>query len=162
MSIRRDSEAVFDQGRVIARRSFPSNIFHRWTLFTLLPTALITRPFSPLCRAIVSRETAASIRSRRLHNECRRFTTSPWTSLPPSRWIVVRETTNYRRVSSHPPRSIAFCLGNSPSCVPPPLSPPTRQSINSFFAKWRASILWFLSLFLYRFARGLDKRRLYP
>lgn len=44
--------------------------------FTLLPSALITRPFSPLCRAIVSRDTAASMRSQ-LHNEYRRFTTSP-------------------------------------------------------------------------------------
>lgn len=44
--------------------------------FTLLPSALITRLFSPLCRAIVSRDTAASMRSQ-LHNEYRRFTTSP-------------------------------------------------------------------------------------
>ena len=128
----RNPEMAFDHSRerrgggIIARagRSFEKN------LSPLDFVHLITRcfnnagPFSPLCRAIVPRETAASIRSPPLHNEWRRFTTCvPYNTPPPppSRWIVVRETTNYRRVSSHPARSIAFCLGNSPSCVPPPL-----------------------------------------
>lgn len=47
------------------------------------PRCLITPAFSPLSRAIVCRETAASIQSQ-LHNESRRFTTSLPRVLPRS------------------------------------------------------------------------------
>lgn len=72
-------------GGIIARagRSFEKN------LSPLDFVHLITRcfnnagPFSPLCRAIVPRETAASIRSQPLHNEWRRFTTCVPYNTPP-------------------------------------------------------------------------------
>lgn len=88
----RNPEMAFDHSRerrgggIIARagRSFEKN------LSPLDFVHLITRcfnnagPFSPLCRAIVPRETAASIRSPPLHNEWRRFTTCVPYNTPPS------------------------------------------------------------------------------